>query len=71
MAIRCGDRSRRRSMELVDGWGMVVAQVSQELLDEVALSRAEYEAIVDRLERPPNDLEIGSVRGVVERALRL
>ena len=29
--------------------GMVVAQVSQELLDEVALSRAEYEAIVDRL----------------------
>ena len=33
--------------------------ISQELLDEVALSRAEYEAIVDRLGRNPNPLEIG------------
>ena len=33
--------------------------ISQELLDEVALSRAEYEAIVDRLGREPNPLEIG------------
>ena len=33
--------------------------ISQELLDEVALSRAEYEAIVDRLGRDPNPLEIG------------
>ena len=38
---------------------IVVAPVAQELLDEVALSRAEYEAIVDRLEREPNELEIG------------
>ena len=33
--------------------------ISQELLDEVALSRSEYEAILDRLEREPNELEIG------------
>ena len=33
--------------------------IAQELLDEVALSRAEYEAIVDRLGREPNELEIG------------
>ncbi len=33
--------------------------ISQELLDEVALSRAEYEAIIDRLGREPNPLEIG------------
>ena len=33
--------------------------ISQKLLDEVALSRAEYEAIVDRLGREPNPLEIG------------
>ena len=33
--------------------------ISQELLDEVALSRREYEAIVDRLDREPNALEIG------------
>ena len=36
-----------------------MASISQELLDEVALSRAEYEAIVDRLGREPNPLEIG------------
>ncbi len=36
-----------------------MAPIAQELLDEVALSRAEYEAIVDRLEREPNELEIG------------
>jgi len=33
--------------------------VSQEALDEVALSRAEYEAIVDRLGREPDPLELG------------
>ena len=33
--------------------------ISQELLDEVALSRREYEAILERLEREPNELEIG------------
>ena len=33
--------------------------ISQELLDEVALSRSEYEAIIDRLNREPNELEIG------------
>ena len=33
--------------------------ISQELLDEVALSRREYEAILDRLDREPNELEIG------------
>ena len=33
--------------------------VSQESLDEVALSRAEYEAIVDRLGREPDPLELG------------
>lgn len=36
-----------------------MSPISQELLDEVALSRAEYEAIVDRLNREPNPLEIG------------
>ena len=33
--------------------------VSQEALDDVALSRAEYEAIVDRLGREPEFLELG------------
>ena len=33
--------------------------ISQSELDEVALSRAEYEAIVDRLGRYPNPLELG------------
>lgn len=33
--------------------------VSQETLSEIALSRAEYEAIVDRLGREPGDLELG------------
>lgn len=36
-----------------------MAPITQELLDEVALSRSEYEAIVDRLGREPNPLEIG------------
>ena len=36
-----------------------MSPISQELLDEVALSRREYEAILDRLEREPNELEIG------------
>jgi phosphoribosylformylglycinamidine synthase subunit PurL len=33
--------------------------VSQETLDEIALSRAEYEAIIDRLGREPEPLELG------------
>ncbi len=33
--------------------------VSQEALDELALSQAEYEAIVERLGREPNSLELG------------
>ncbi|MEX0763334.1 MAG: phosphoribosylformylglycinamidine synthase subunit PurL [Dehalococcoidia bacterium] len=33
--------------------------VTQETLDEIALSRAEYEAIVDRLGREPQPLELG------------
>ncbi|MDA1279073.1 MAG: phosphoribosylformylglycinamidine synthase subunit PurL [Chloroflexi bacterium] len=33
--------------------------VSQETLDEIALSRAEYEAVVDRLGREPSQLELG------------
>ena len=33
--------------------------VSRETLDELALSRAEYEAIVERLGREPNSLELG------------
>ena len=33
--------------------------VSQETLDELALSEAEYEAIVERLGREPNSLELG------------
>ena len=33
--------------------------VSQETLDQIALSRAEYEMIVDRLDREPNPLELG------------
>jgi phosphoribosylformylglycinamidine synthase len=33
--------------------------VSQETLDEIALSRTEYEAIIDRLGREPNPLELG------------
>ena len=49
------DRRRCRRRQTL----IVVAPVAQELLDEVALSRAEYEAIVDRLEREPNELEIG------------
>ena len=32
---------------------------SQETLDEIALSRSEYEAIIDRLGREPNPLELG------------
>ncbi len=33
--------------------------VSKEALDELAISEAEYEAIVERLGREPNDLELG------------
>ncbi len=33
--------------------------VSQETLDEIALSRSEYEAIIDRLGREPEPLELG------------
>ena len=33
--------------------------VSKETLDEIALSQAEYEAIVERLDREPNSLELG------------
>ncbi len=33
--------------------------VTQETLDEIALNRAEYEAITDRLGREPNPLELG------------
>ncbi len=33
--------------------------VSKEILDEIALSEAEYEAIVDRLGSEPNSLELG------------
>ncbi len=38
---------------------MPAPSVSQETLDEIALSRAEYEAIVDRLGREPGGLELG------------
>ena len=33
--------------------------VSQEVLDEIALTRAEYDLIVDRLSREPNSVELG------------
>ena len=33
--------------------------VSQEILDEIALSQAEYDMIVDRLDREPNPVELG------------
>ena len=33
--------------------------VSQEVLDEIALSRAEYQLILDRLDREPNSVELG------------
>ena len=33
--------------------------ISKETLDEIALSQAEYEAIVERLDREPNSLELG------------
>ena len=36
-----------------------MSPVSNEILDEVALTRAEYEAIVDRLGREPGPLELG------------
>lgn len=36
-----------------------MAPVSDDILDEVALTRAEYEAIVDRLGREPGPLELG------------
>ena len=45
--------------------------VSKEALEALALSEGEYEAIVERLGREPNDLELGAVRLVVERALRV
>ena len=38
---------------------MSIVPVSQETLDELALSQAEYEAIVERLGREPNSLELG------------
>jgi phosphoribosylformylglycinamidine synthase subunit PurL len=38
---------------------MPVSPVSQETLDEIALSRDEYEAIIDRLGREPDALELG------------
>lgn len=38
---------------------MPTQSVSQATLDEIALSRAEYEAIVDRLGREPGALELG------------
>ena len=33
--------------------------ISKEMLDEIALSQAEYELIVDRLDREPNPVELG------------
>jgi phosphoribosylformylglycinamidine synthase II len=33
--------------------------VTQKVLDEIALSRAEYELILDRLDREPNQVELG------------
>ncbi|MDE2766201.1 MAG: hypothetical protein OXI25_07225, partial [Chloroflexota bacterium] len=33
--------------------------VSQEQLDAIALSRAEYDLIVDKLGREPNEVELG------------
>ena len=33
--------------------------VSKEALDQLALSEAEYEAIVERMGREPNELEVG------------
>ena len=33
--------------------------VSQEILDEIALSRDEYDLIVQKLEREPNGVELG------------
>ena len=33
--------------------------VSQQALDQLALSEAEYEVIVERLGREPNELELG------------
>lgn len=38
---------------------MPASPVSQETLDEIALSRAEYEAIIDRLGHEPGSLELG------------
>ena len=45
--------------------------VSKEMLDEIALIPAEYELIVDRLDREPNPVELGMFGRLVERALRL
>ena len=33
--------------------------VTQQELDEIALSRAEYDLILDRLDREPNPVELG------------
>ncbi len=33
--------------------------VTKEILDEIALSRAEYQLILDRLDREPNSVELG------------
>ena len=45
--------------------------ISQEILDEIALSQAEYQMIVDRLDREPNPVELGMFGALWERALRL
>ena len=37
----------------------VLMPVTQEILDEIALSQAEYDMIVDRLDREPNPVELG------------
>ena len=44
---------------------------SKETLEALAISEGEYEAIVERLGREPNELELGPLRIALERALRL
>ena len=33
--------------------------ISQDILDEIALSRSEYELIIDKIDRDPNGVELG------------
>jgi len=45
--------------------GEITGEITQEALDEIALSRAEYNRIVDLLNREPNPVELGMFGALV------